>query len=186
MLQRIRYALEQGGFDNMLGGTVEVDETYVGGKHKGKRGRGSENKTPVVGMVERGGKLVTQVVENTKTSSIKPLVRQNIKIGSNIVTDEYRSYRFVPKNGYTHSVVNHSIGEWAVMDAHTNTIEGFWSHLKRGINGVYIHVSKKHLSKYCKEYEFRHNTRDLKDFERFLNWFNFADCRLTYLSLINE
>src|SRR5207245_766491 len=96
-------------------------------------------------------------------------IRDNVKVGSIVITDDYASYRNLAKDGYFHGVVNHSLKEYVNGDFHTNTIEGFWSHLKRGVDGIYHHVSTKHLQKYCKEYEYRYNTRDMKDFERFTN-----------------
>lgn len=186
MLQRIRYALEQTGGDDLLQDIVEVDETYVGGKRQGKRGRGAEGKTPVVGAAQRQGKVVAKAVSNTKTTTVRQVIRDNVKIGSRIVTDEYRSYNKTTNDGYEHSRINHSAKQYVDGDIHINTIEGFWSHLKRGIDGVYHHVSPKHLQKYCSEYEYRYNTRTSTDYERFGQWFNCIICRLTYRNLICE
>ena len=150
----------------------------------GKRGRGSENKTPVVGLAERGGHVHCQSVANVKTRTVGPIVRDNVKIGSTLHTDEFKIYPPIARQGYGHEVVKHGEKEYVRGKVHTNTVEGFWSHLKRGIKGIYIQVSQKHLNKYCKEYEFRYNTRQMSDFDRFCAWFDLCGGRLTYQSLI--
>jgi len=108
-----------------LSNTVEVDETYIGGKAHEKRGRGADNKIPVFGMVERGGKIFAQVVGNTKSSTISPLVRENVEIGSTLMTDEYPAYDKLSKYGYTHKEVNHSAKQYVKEKDYTNTIRGF-------------------------------------------------------------
>lgn len=138
LLHKIRYMFEHRNSDNQLRGTVEVDETYVGGKKKGKRGRGSENKTPVFGAVQRKGRLSITPVENTKLDK-----------------------------DYKHSVVKHKHKEYVRGDVHTNTIEGAWSHLKRSMMGTYHRPSKEHLSKYCAEFEFTYNTRNKTPMAKF-------------------
>lgn len=142
-----------------LSNLIEVDETYYGGKHKGKRGRGSENKTPVIGMVERKGEVKATVAVNTKQSTVIPLVKANVKLGSHVMTDEYLSYRNVAKHGYSHSKVNHGRKEYVKGDCHTNTIEGFWSQMKRSIDGTYHAVSPKFLQTYVNEFVYRYNHR---------------------------
>ena len=142
-----------------LSNTVEIDETYVGGKAHGKRGRGAENKTPVVGMAQRGGKIFAQVVGNTKSATITPLVRRNVKIGSLLMTDEYRPYDSLDKYGYKHEEINHSAKEYVRGNVHTNTIEGFWSQLKRSINGTHHAVSPKYLQHYVDEFAYRYDLR---------------------------
>ncbi|MGH7236934.1 MAG: IS1595 family transposase [Candidatus Saccharimonadales bacterium] len=185
MLHRIRYAVEFGSYDKQLGGDVEVDETYIGGRRRGsKRGRGGEHKTPVVGMIEREGDVGTKVTVDTKTSSVSPLVREYVSIDATVHTDEYRVYNDLDRMGYDHQSVNHSVKEWAHNANHTNTIEGFWSHLKRGIDGIQHHVSRKHLQRYCDEYQYRYNTRLMTDFERFENWFGNINKHMTYKELI--
>jgi transposase-like protein/ribosomal protein L37AE/L43A len=146
-----------------LSNTVEVDETYVGGKAHGKRGRGAENKTPVFGMVERGGKIFAEVVGNTKSSTITPLVRENVEIGSTLMTDEYPVYDKLSNYGYKHKEVNHSAKQYVKGNVHTNTIEGFWSQLKRSINGTYHAVSPKYLQNYVNEFSYRYETRHYPD-----------------------
>ena len=184
MLQRIRFAIEKGELGEKLSLVVEADETYIGGKRRGsKRGRGAEHKTPVVGLVQRQGGVVTRAVEDTTARTVKKIIRENVKIGSIVLTDEYPSYNTIVKDGYSHIFVNHSKEEYVNGDIHVNTIEGFWSQLKRGIDGIYHHVSRKHLNKYCKEYEYRYNTRAMPDFLRFTNTLNLLNVRLLYSQL---
>ena len=150
--------LEHRNSDNQLRGTVEVDETYVGGKKMGKRGRGSENKTPVFGAVQRKGRLSITPVENTKRITLEPIIHKRVKGGSHIMSDECWAYTKLDKD-YKHSVVKHKRKEYVRGDVYTNTIEGAWSHLKRSMMGTYHRPSKEHLSKYCAEFEFTYNTR---------------------------
>ena len=138
---------------------VEVDETYVGGKRHGSRGRGAEGKTAVIGIVQRHGKVESNVVTDTKRSTVMPLIQKNVTKKAIIYTDEYPVYDTIDKLGYRHEEVNHSAGQYANGNASTNTIEGFWSLVKRGINGVYHAVSPKYLQSYLNEYQFRYNHR---------------------------
>lgn len=146
-----------------LSGHVELDETYIGGKIKVKQwGKGEylKNKTTVFGMVERGGTLRGKVVPDDKITTLHPLIQENVAPGTTISTDQHRSYKKLGKMGYTHGRVNHDVDEWVRGDIHTNTIEGFWSHLKRGIKSTHVFVSKQHLQKYVDEFAFRYNNRD--------------------------
>ena len=150
--------------DGVLGGvwqSVQIDETYVGGIRKGgKRGRGADGKTVVIGMMD-GDEVVTKVVANVKRSSLLPVINAHVAKGSLVSTDELKSYNSLPDHGYRHITVNHGAGQYVgTMGATTNGIEGFWSQLKRSINGTHIHVSSKHLWKYAKEAEYRFNRRD--------------------------
>lgn len=186
MLQRIRHSVEKAGRGDLLGNIVEADETYVGGKkHDGMRGRGASGKTPVVGIAERKGEIRLAVTEDTKAATLNEVITDNVKPGTTIMTDEYRPYNNVTHWGYKHQRVNHSSREFVVGQNHTNTIEGAWSHLKLSIRAIYIGVSPKHLQKYCAEYEYRYNTRGLKDDERFDKWFDFVNgANLTYKKLV--
>ena len=186
MLQRIRYSVETAGRGDLLVNVVEADETYVGGKrHDGMRGRGASGKTPVVGIAERKGEIRLEVTENTKAVTLDKIITDHVKPGATVMTDEYRPYNHVTKLGYEHHRVNHSNKDFVIGESHTNTIEGAWSHLKLSIQAVYIGVSPKHLQKYCAEYEYRYNTRELKDAERFDKWFGFVNgVNLTYKKLI--
>jgi transposase-like protein len=141
-------------------GVVEVDETYVGGKRRGKRGRGSENKTAVFGIMERKGKLVAQKIADCKSGTLIPLVEENVTPEAIIYTDEFRSYDKLDRLGYIHDIVNHAYKVYVIRDVHVNSIEGFWSLFKRGVNGVYHSVSKKYLQNYINEYVFRYNNRN--------------------------
>jgi len=161
MAKQIRQLFDEES--EQLNGDVEADETYVGGKMKGgKRGRGSENKTPVIGAVQRQGEVIAKVVGDTKSSTIKPFIRENVSIEANLNTDEYRSYNNLNKLGYNHKKVNHGARQWADGDTHTNTIEGFWSQLKRSIRGTYHSVSPKYLQQYVNEFSWRYNHREYK------------------------
>ena len=157
MAKQIRLLFEQN--KSLLSDIVEADETYIGGKSKGKRGRGAENKTSVVGLVQRQGEVKARVTVNTKSITVKPLIRENVAIQSHIMTDEYRSYNNLDKYGYQHSRINHVSNQYVNGDVHTNTIEGFWSQLKRSINGTYHAVSPKYLQDYVNEFAWRYNLR---------------------------
>lgn len=157
MFQKIRIMLYER--PTKKEGVVEVDETYVGGKSHGKRGRGAENKTPVFGIIERDGKLVAQQIADVKSGTLIPLIEENITPKAIIYTDEFLSYKPLDKMGYIHDVINHAEKVYVLDDVHINNIEGFWSLFKRGINGVYHSVSRKYLQNYINEYVFRYNNR---------------------------
>lgn len=148
--------------DAPLGGhgqIVEIDETFVGGQAVG-RANSFKNKTVVIGMLERDGKVLTKVVPNNRKTSLLPAVVANVAPGSVIHTDELRSYADLHKHGFEHHKVNHSRGRYVgPTGGHVQGIENFWGQLKRAINGTHIHVSGKHLWKYAKEAEYRFNRR---------------------------
>ncbi len=149
--------------EDMLGGigeVVEVDETFVGGKTIGKGAAYRGNKTVVFGMMERGGDVMTKIVPNRTRKSLWPEIIENIEKGTEIHTDELSTYGSISIHDYRHKRVNHKAGEYVKGDVTVNGIEGFWSQLKRSINGTYIYVSSKHLWKYAKEAEYRFNRRD--------------------------
>lgn len=147
--------------DAPLGGSgpgariVEADKVFIGGKDK----RGQSDKTIVLGMVERGGEIITRIVDSKRRQEIVPHLMRDIRDGSKVATDEGGAFENLWKLGFQHGTVNHAANEWVRGPVHTNTIEAFWGNLKRGINGTYVHVSKKHLQKYLWEFEFRHNLR---------------------------
>jgi len=146
--------------DEPFDGEVEADETYIGGKRRGKRGRGAEGKTPVFGVVKRQGGVKTSKVENVKQVTLMPLIKKMVKSGSLIFTDESNSYNKVESMGYGHEKVKHGKGEYVRGNTHTNTIEGFWSQFKRSVHGTFHCVSPKHLQAYLDEFSFRYNHRD--------------------------
>ena len=140
------------------GKVVEVDETYVGGKVKGMDWR--KNKTVVMGMAERDGDVMSKVVDNNRRESVMPQIQENIVEGTEIHTDELRSYNNASMAPYTHKTVNHSKGEYVDADGTTtNSIENFFGHLKRSIAGTHISVSPAYLEAYVKEFEYRFNRR---------------------------
>ena len=191
MLQRIRncYGMENEG---ELNGEVEVDETYVGGKnknrHAGKKvrnsqGRSVKDKAPVLGMVERNGKLVAKTVQDTSARVITPEIVKRVK-DAILYTDEWLGYNTVDKM-YEHFIVKHKNGEYVNGKAYTNTIEGFWSLLKRGIFGIYHFTSKKHLQRYVDEFVFRYNLREMSDGNRFNLFLCKSEYRITYKELVH-
>lgn len=147
-------------------GTVEADETYVGGKGHGKRGRGAEKKTPVFSLVERDGSVRSIPVERVTSANLKAIIRENVETTATIMTDDFLAYKGLGKEFAFHHVINHGRKEYVRGNVHTNTIEGYFSILKRGIIGVYQHVGKQHLHRYLSEFDFRYNGRDINDAER--------------------
>lgn len=193
MLQRIRNCF---GTDNDgdLEGVIEVDETYVGGKNKNRhkdkkikysQGRSYKDKTPVFGMIQRGGKLIAKVVCDVKGNTLKTLIYNSVELRSTINSDEWFAYRGLHRE-YDHQVVEHGKGVYGIEDSHTNTIEGAWSLLKRMIIGIYHFTSRKHLQRYVDEFVFRYNTRNKTQGQRFNQMlFNF-EYRLTWKQLVNN
>ena len=164
MAHEIRKYMEKTDGEIPLKGVVEADEIYVGGKSSGgKRGRGAPKKTVVFGMQERGGDVMAKVVPNVRRRTLHPIIAKNVKRGSTVHTDELRSYLELGLAGFRHRTVNHGEGEYVRGDSHVNTIEGFWSRIKKSIHGTHVHVSSKHLQKYVKEFEYRHNRRKQTD-----------------------
>ena len=195
MGQRIRYAAQTKSFTKPVMSTViECDETDVGGKeknkHKSKRiegsqGRSGKGKTALFGLLERDGVVVAMKVTNTQKETLQPLIEQYVCEGSTIMTDEWKAYQGLQKK-FKHGVVNHGAGIYVIDINHTNTIEGFWSLLKRGIIGIYHQVSPKHLDRYIDEFEYRYNSRKISETQRFDNILSLSNKRLTYKSLIAQ
>jgi transposase-like protein len=172
MCHKIRTALVEGV--EKLGGIVEVDETFVGGKghnkHKDKRpgikGGGGvlAGKTAVVGAVRRKGNVVARVIENVRASTLTAFVQEAVSHKVSLLcTDQWTGYKRLGEQGYPHATVDHRVGEYVVGAVHTNTIEGFWSLIKRGCVGTFHKVSKKYLHLYVAEFQFRYNNRHNED-----------------------
>jgi transposase len=167
MFRQIRSLLSETDMQ-LEGSAVEMDEMYYGGKRKGGTGRpmrGDKKKTPVVGIVERGGKgrVVAKATPDVSGATLLGMAREFVLPKSTIFTDELNGYdgiQHITGGNYRHRRIKHSAKVYVVGDVHTNTIEGFWSLVKRGIGGVYHSVSQKYLQSYLDEYSFRYNRRD--------------------------
>ena len=174
MNHRIRMALHDGSIEK-ASGHVEADETFIGGKarnmHVAQRrrritGTGGKDKTPVLGIVERGGKVRTVVVTDRKKRTLQAEVKKHVEAGSALYTDFLLSYEGL-EGEYAHKVIDHAVA-YVEGNVHTNTIENFWALLKRGISGTYVSVEPFHLFRYLDEQAFRYNNRkDMNDFDRF-------------------
>lgn len=161
MCHEIRKYMATVDGDHTLGGftkQVEIDETYIGGREPGAFG--GKGKAVVLGMLERGGNVVTEVVSNRRRDTLLPIIKDTVRLHTIIHTDEHSAYQTIKAEGYYHETVNHSHEQYvSATGSSTNSIEGFWAAVKRGINGTHIHVSEKHLWKYLGEFEYRWNMR---------------------------
>ncbi len=172
LLHRIRFAMTpEPGTMPKMDGTVECDETYVGGKPRPgtgphKRGRGT-SKTPVLGIVQRDGNIHRRVVTDVSAATLKSAIRECVDKQARIITDEHFAYRGLGKEfAGGHHMVNHGTREYARGDIFTNTAESSFAIIKRGLMGVYHAVSKEHLHRYLGEFDFRWNTRRMNDGDR--------------------
>ena len=200
MLQRCRLALQGDQNAGKLSGEVEVDETFIGGKarnmHAGKReekikGCGPGGKAIVAAVLERGGKVRAKVVNKRKKADLQSLVREHVETGSALFSDALKSYEGLGTD-YTHQVIDHAQA-YVNGNVHTNSMENFWSLLKRGINGTYVSIEPFHLFRYVDEQAFRYNTRLTEDGEKLSDRNRFyiamqgvVGKRLTYKGLIGE
>lgn len=191
MLHRIRVCFSCEN-DSELKNEVEVDETFIGGKNKNRhrdkkvkkcQGRSFKDKTPVIGMIERGGKAVALVIKDTSKESLTPAVLNTVNTNAKLFTDEWNGYSRI-NDIYVREFVDHGKGVYGVGNVYTNTIEGFWGIMKRGIIGVYHFVSKEHMQKYMYEYVFRYNTRQMKSAEMFNYFLSNTNYRTTYKELV--
>lgn len=185
MLHRIRYAVKAKSFKKRLTGIVEVDETYIGGKYRGKPGEyNPDDKAVVFGLLERGGTVRAFPVARATKWNLTPIIRRHVSKNAVIMSDEFNGYNDLESEFEGHQSVNHSAREYVRGDVHTNNIEGFWSLMKRGINGVYHHASKKHLHRYTDEYAYRYNSRKETDIDRFMEFLAHCGGRLTHKRLV--
>lgn len=191
MLHRLRFAATTKSFNRQLAGTVEADETFVGGKEKNKhaskrqnKGRGGVGKAIVFGMKERDGELRTMTVDDLKAKTVQSAIRENVAYGSNVMTDEHLGYSGL-QGDYMHHAVNHSVGEYVRhFIVHTNGIESVWALLKRQIIGIHHWVSEKHLSRYLGEMTWRFNRREFSEGSRMNALLASTDGQLTYKALV--
>lgn len=209
MLHRIRacFGIEN-DIDNKFDGICEADESFFGGKNKNRhkdkkveqsQGRSFKDKTPVIGVLQRGdfeikdgkkimishSKVKCIVAENTKRESIQPFIKSFVEKDTVLISDEWHGYRGL-ENTYDHHVVDHAKKQYVDFDnpeIHSNSIEGFWGIMKRGYNGIYNWWSRKHMQNYVDEFAFRFNLRDLKNTERFEIFIKNSKIRTTYKQL---
>lgn len=161
MTHRIREAIKSGTLPPLGGAgvTVEIDETFIGRKEGAVVRRGYAHKRPVMTLVQRGGTARSFHVDGTKAADLLPIIKANVLPGTRVMTDEAGQYASLNKHFAEHQFVRHSQEEWVRDEAHTNTVEGFYSVFKRGMKGIYQHCAEKHLHRYVAEFDFRYNNR---------------------------
>lgn len=179
MCHRVREAMRLKTMTLELSGIVEVDETYVGGKAKGKRGRGAGGKTIVFGIAEREGDILAVPVPDASSKTLKGIIKAVVEPGSKIMSDEWTSYKGLSQD-YEHQVVNHKKEYVSGKDIHVNSVESFWALLKRGVYGTFHHISRKRMDMYCGEFSRRFNLRKMNDMQRFETTITACDGRLDW------
>ncbi|RKR83479.1 transposase-like protein [Mucilaginibacter gracilis] len=196
MMQRIRYAVKMQSFNrDKLGltGVVEMDESYIGGKqanmHKKKLAKilesGEQQKLTIAGAIERGGEVRAQYIPKTNYEHIIPFLIKNVHQGTKLMTDEHSVYT-TAKRLFKHKTIKHMLKEYVRGDVHTNTIENFWSVLKRGIYGTYHFITVKHVQNYLEEFAFRFNNRNITEAQRFDKLVSLSNHRITYKALTDH
>ncbi len=163
---RIRFAMTQPPMSEKLSNIVEADETYVGGKARGKRGRGAEKKTKVFSLIQRDGEARSFKVDDVKGKTLKKLIKENVVDTAHVMTDEFKAYDGLKKQVKKHSTIEHGRKEYARGIVHVNFAESYFSLLKRGILGTFDHVSEEHMPRYLSEFDYRWNRREISDGER--------------------
>ena len=166
MSHRIRYVMTHGTFTGKLGGTVEIDETYVGSKRRQVKHGSRSHRTPVISLVERDGRVRSFVLPVVNAKNLKEMILTHVDSTTRLMTDSFSSYRGLDKEFASHETVSHWEKEYARGDVHTNTVEGYFSLLKRGLTGTFHHVSRQHLHRYLAEFDFRYNARKASDSQR--------------------
>lgn len=169
MGHQIRKLMEQADGFAMLQGHIEADEAYVGGRRPGKRGRGAEGKTIVMGLKARGGRMTAEAIPNVKKATLREVVLRKVESGATVSTDELFSYGLLTSDGYQHGAVKHGAKEWSYYDYrhgvmhHTNNVESFWRLFKKSVASTHIHVSAKYMNRYLSEFTFRSNHRQMEN-----------------------
>lgn len=195
LLMRIRKALGIENY-NELEGIVEADESFYGGKNKNRhankkvknsQGRSFKDKTPIVGLIQRGGKMTAIVTKDTQKDSIQPIIRKYVAKGSTLISDDWKGYHGIESYVHHYSIKHADKGYKSDYDStiHTNNIEGSWKIMKNSLRDMYNHVSRKHLQAYVDEFVFRYNTRQIKSGERFNYLLLNSNVRTKYKDLIN-
>ena len=182
--------------EEKLDGIIESDETFIGGKNKNRhkdkkvpmsQGRSFKDKTPILGLLQRNGDLRAFVIPNTQAKTLQPIIRKNVEKGSVFISDEWMGYNHLHSD-FDHHVVDHAKKQYVDFDnpeIHSNSIEGFWSIMKRSYNGIYNWWSRKHMQYYVNEFVYRYNTRKTKATERFLLFLENIFVPLTYQDIRN-
>ena len=198
LMHRIREVLKPND-NELLSGVVEIDETYLAKKYRSPyKGLPPEevdrlreeykgvNKGAAIGIVQRNGKAIIRAIDSINKANVKEIVNQYVsKENTVLMTDESSVYSWA-LSGYKREYVTHSKGQWKDGNCHTNTVEGLWAVMKRGLYGIYHNVTPKHLQSYCNEFAFRYNSRGIKDSQRFILSLSNIEGRLTYKTLISE